>query len=276
VSRPARRVGPALLGLALLALAACIQPAARPEDGPAPVVQPPPQAGIPLIVASDLDNMPFAGLDEQGRPIGRDVEMMVAIGEAIGRPVRWHRADFETLLPSAQAGFPDVVCATLGITPERAEKVAFTRPYFETVITVVVRSGEGEPRGWDDLDHLRVAAGKGTTAERAVAAKLPKAQLVTESKAGLAAAERLLLGEVDGIAMDGPAADALVARSGGALTTLHTPLATERYALALPRDRTELLQLIDATLERFERDGLLQRWDGKWGLRSSGSPSARR
>ena len=29
----------------------------------------------PLVVASDLDNLPFAGLDQDGTPIGRDVEI---------------------------------------------------------------------------------------------------------------------------------------------------------------------------------------------------------
>ena len=42
-------------------------------SAPAPPGQ---QAQRPLVVASDLDNMPFAGVDEQGTPIGRDVEMM--------------------------------------------------------------------------------------------------------------------------------------------------------------------------------------------------------
>jgi glutamine transport system substrate-binding protein len=227
-----------------------------------------------LVVASDLDNMPFAGVDEAGTPIGRDVEMMEAIGEALGRPIRWHRADFETLLPSAQGGWPDVVCATIGVTQERARKVAFSRPYFETVIAVVVRAGAGEPRGWDDLNGKLVAAGTGTTAEVAVRLKLPRAVLAPTSKQNLTSAERLLLGEVDGIAMDGPNADALVADSGGALTTLHTALIAERYALVVPRDRTDLLSAINAALLDLERSGQMKRWNGKWGLRPiAGSPN---
>ena len=270
--------------VALVACAACVQPTRRGADASPGPSATSPAAGAagaagadagppPLVVASDLDNMPFAGVDGLGRAVGRDVEMMEALARELGREIRWHRAPFETLLPSAQAGFPDVVCATLGVTAERAQKVAFSRPYFETVITVVVRSGAGEPRGWDDLDGLSVAAGAGTTAERAVRAKLPRASLVTEQKSDLGAAERLLLGEVDGIAMDGPAADALVADSGGALTTLVTPLASERYALALPRDRADLLAQLDALLERFEAEGRLRRWNGKWGLRPVQAPA---
>lgn len=259
-----------LAGLVLALLSACVTPGrttaepAATRPGAAPLAESP---MAPLVVASDLDNMPFAGVDEDGTPIGRDVEMMEAIAATLGRPIRWHRADFETLLPSAQGGWPDVVCATIGVTEERARKVAFSRPYFETVITVVVRSGAGEPRGWDDLNGLLVAAGTGTTSEDAVRRKLPRAVLAPVSKQGLTSAERLLLGEVDGIAMDGPNAEALVADSGGALTTLHTPLTAERYALVLPPGRTELLADINAALRDLERSGQLKRWNGKWGLR---------
>ena len=222
----------------------------------------------PLVVASDLNNMPFAGLDAGGTPIGRDVEMMEAIAAALGRPIRWHRAEFETLLPSAQGGWPDVVCATIGITEERARKVAFSRPYFETEIAIVVRTGEGEPRNWNDLEGLVVAAAPGTTSEQAVRDKLPRTQASSWTDTqGLGAAERLLLGEIDGIAMDGPNAEALVSDSGGALTTLHAALAPERYALVVPPNRTALLAEINAALLELEQSGQSQRLNGKWGLR---------
>ncbi|MDG2150090.1 MAG: ABC transporter substrate-binding protein [Planctomycetota bacterium] len=229
---------------------------------------------LPLVVASDLDNMPFAGLDAEGTPIGRDVEMMEAIAAALGRPLRWHRAEFETLLPSAQGGWPDVVCATIGITEERARKVAFSRPYFETEIAVVVRTGEGEPRNWDDLAGRVVAASPGTTSEKAVLHKLPRTQATLwADKQGLGVAERLLLGEIDGIAMDGPNAEALVLDSGGALTTLPAALAPERYALVVPPNRTALLVEINAALQELEQSGQSERLNGKWGLRPTPSSS---
>ncbi|RKY17023.1 MAG: hypothetical protein DRQ55_16725, partial [Planctomycetota bacterium] len=222
VSGPAsRRVARVLaLFLASLALAACV---AAPPPAEAPGER-------ALVVASDLDNMPFAGVDEDGTPRGRDVEMMQALARHMGRELSWKRIPFETLLPSAQAGLVDVVCATVGITPERAEKVDFSETYFETVIAVLVRSGVGEPRRWSDLDGKRVAAGAGTTSERAVRRVLPDARGIYQNKRGLSPAERLLVGDVDAVAMDGPNADAAVAASAGALRLLDTPLSIERYA----------------------------------------------
>lgn len=227
-----------------------------------------PQEDIrPLVVASDLDNMPFAGVDADGRPLGRDVVMMEALGRALSRPIEWRRIPFETLLPSVQAGLVDVVCATLGVTPEREQLVDFSRPYFHTVVALLVRSGPGEPRHWDELDGRLVAAAAGTTAERALVNQLPRCLPVLENKGQLSPGERLLLGEVDAVALDGPVADALVADSGGALTTLQPPLAVERYALAVPKGRTDFLDALNAALEALERSGQQQRWNVEYGVR---------
>jgi ABC-type amino acid transport substrate-binding protein len=201
-----------------------------------------------VIVASDLDNSPFAYVDADGRPAGRDVAMMHRLAERCGLDLEWRRMPFEELLPACERGEVDVVCATLGITPERAERVLFTRPYFTTSIAVVVRDAPGEPRCFADLAGRRVAAAAGTTSERAVARRLPDALLVLENKEKLSAAERLARRTIDAVAMDAPAAEALVAASALPLRRLPAALAEEDYALALPPDRAALRDRLDAAL----------------------------
>lgn len=254
-SSPSRRrlIGVALT-LAVSLVVACATPAPAEEPGERA-----------LIVASDLDNMPFAGVDEDGKPVGRDVEMIEALVAGMGRQIEWRRIPFETLLPSVQAGLVDVVCATVGITPERDEKVDFSAPYFETVVTVVVRTGPGEPRSWKDLDGRRVAGGTGTTSERAVTRVLPRAKGVFVNKTGLSSAERLLMGDVDGVAMDGPAAAATVADSAGALGLIDIPLAIEHYALVVPEGRDALREALDGGLADMRRSGAMNALDTRWG-----------
>jgi len=231
---------------------------------PPEVVPPPPPE--PLVVASDLENMPFAGVDEAGRPIGRDIEMMEAVAAHLGRPLHWKRMAFEVLLPAVEDGTVDIVCATVGITAERDARIDFSDPYFSTFIEVVVRKGPGEPRRWADLDGRRVAGGRGTTSERAVRRVLPGAIGVFENKEQLGSRERLVSGEIDGLAMDGPNAAALVAQHEGELTLLLTPLAPERYALVLAEGRTELRRLLDEALTALRRDGTMDRLDTAWKL----------
>lgn len=225
--------------LSLLFLASCSTSASQPRAS--------------LVVASDLDNLPFAGVDESGRAIGRDVEMMERIAAGLRREIEWRRMPFDELLPAVERGQVDVVCATIGITPERAERMLFSEPYYDTSITVVVRTGEGEPTTLADLAGLQVAAGAGTTSERAVRTHLPDAVGVFANKRELATSERLATREVDAAVMDAPAAEALVAESAGTLTRLVPDLDIERYALALPPGRVELKRLVDRELARLAK-----------------------
>jgi len=173
------------------------------------------------------------------------------------------RMPFDELLGALEEGRADVVCATLGITPERARRVDFTRPYFETELAVLVPS-QG-PRSLAELDGRRVGAGAGTTSERAVRSKLPRAIGVFENKAGRGTAERLIGGELEAAVMDGPAAEAMVAASAGRLVRLDVVLDAERYALALTRGQPGLLAALDAALEEAHESGRSAAWNEEFG-----------
>lgn len=231
-----------LLLLACLTLASCSGPSRLPE--------------LPdrIRVGSDLDNPPFAYLDDAGRPAGRDVEMMRRLAQRMDVKLDWQRMPFEELLPAAERGEVDVLCATLGAAPDRATRFLFTQPYFETVLSVVVRDGAGEPESLAALEGRRVAAGLGTTSEIAVRRRLPGAEVVTENKQQLESAERLTTREVDAIVMDGPAADALVADSGGALRKMRGNLGPERYVLVLPFEQRYLRERLDRALVELARE----------------------
>lgn len=219
-----------------------------------------------LVVASDLDNMPFAGVDERGRPVGRDVEMMERLCELAGYECKWSRMPFDQLLPKVEAGRVDVVCATLGITAERERRVQFVGPYFETEIAVVVRRGDREPRSLEDLSGLRISGAAGTTSQRAIENRLPQAVGVFENKTGGSGLFRLVSREIDAAVMDGPAADKMVAGSAGKLRRLPQPLARERYALALPKGHDEVAKRLASALLRMRESGELRRLDVRHGL----------
>lgn len=215
-------------------------------------------------VGSDLANPPFAWVDDAGIERGRDVEMMQWLADRAWLRLEWVRMPFEELLDAVAEGRVDVVCATLGVTPERAERVDFTRPYFVTELRVVVPTGSA--RSLDDLTGRRVGAGAGTTSERAVRAKLPNVVGVFENKTGHPTAQRLLEGELAAAVMDGPAAAAMTADSQGRLEILPYVLDEERYSLAVDPDRPGLRDALDAALRDADREGHAATWNKSHGL----------
>jgi ABC-type amino acid transport substrate-binding protein len=246
-----KRLAAALLGAALL-------PACAATGGTAP-----------LRVASDLDNKPFAYVDDRGEAAGRDVEMMRDLARRLGRPLEWVPMPFEELLPAVRDGQVDAVCATVGMTPERAREVDFTQPYFRTELLAVTRAGPGAPGSIADLSGRSVAASAGTTSERAVRLRAPAAHLVTTGEDGPTARDLLLSGQVVAVVMDGPAAEALIAASAGALARLPESFGPEAYALVLPRG-SPLRDSLDRALDDLERDGTAAHLDAAHALHQIG------
>jgi ABC-type amino acid transport substrate-binding protein len=219
-----------------------------------------------LSVGCDFDNAPFAYLDETGAYRGRDVEMMAALGAELGVSIEWVKLPFEELLPAAERGEVDAVCATIGVTDERSKRVRFTQPYFETRLAALVRTGAGEPRTLADLDGRRVAASPNTTSELALSSGLPRAIAVLDNAAKKKADVRLLDREVDAVIQDGPDADDFAAASGGQLAVIPEPVATERYAIAVSPLRADWKDRLDSALVTLRRIGVLADLDRRHGL----------
>ena len=227
----------------------------------------------PIVVGSDLDNAPFAYMDKDGKAAGRDVDMMIAIAHMLDRELVWKRIEFEQLLPAAESGRVDVVCATLGVTPERSAQVSFSRPYFRTELVVLVRETPDAPESLHDLVARKVAAAPGTTSQRAVTRLLPDAIGVFTPDPGRSDVARLLEGEVDAVVMDGPAAQAAIAAQPGKLRRLPGLFTPEDYALAMPKNRDALRSQIDDCLRTLQLSGNLETWNGKYGLREISTAS---
>jgi len=239
-----------LLCALCLALVGCAGVAPRPQ----------------ILFASDSANPPFASLDEAGRPVGMEVDLIAGIARRIDSEILWRQMPFDELLDAVAAGSIDGACATIGITPERAAQVAFSRPYFLTEIVAVVRTEPGSPTGLDELAGHRVAGGRGTTSERAIQRRLPHSVFDFESASDAAATDRLLARELDAVVMDRPAAERIVADSGGQLAVLPEALETEAYAVAVAPAKAGLLEKVDRALNQMEASGELAELAARWGL----------
>jgi len=257
--RSLRRFAP-LLAL-FLACACSALPDSVQADSPPPLWR----------VASDLDNPPFAFVDEAGVPQGRDVDMTRELARALDVSLVWDRMPFDELLDALEAGEVDAVVATLGATPERAERVLLSTPYYLTSLRVLVRRGDGEPQDLRALAGKRVAAGVGTTSEAALRERLPEAVEAEPSAKGASSLERLLTGEVDALVMDGPDALDFARERPGEVVVLPEALAEERYVIAVRPGAEAWLARLDAELDALLGRGWLDELDRRFGL----PPSAR-
>jgi ABC-type amino acid transport substrate-binding protein len=100
---------------------------------------------------------------------GIDYEIMDGFARSLGvalavRPVK---PSFATLVPALLAGEGDVIASSFSITPERRQKVDFSRPYF-TVHTVVLVRQESTARSPADLAGKTASTVPGSSLEERI------------------------------------------------------------------------------------------------------------
>ena len=110
--------------------------------------------------------MPFEYVGaETGELLGFDMDLIRAVGEVLGLEVKIDNISWDGLIPALLNNNYDAVIAGVTITPERQENVAFSKPYFESVLTIVTRQGASEAASLDDLAGRIVAVQISTTGD---------------------------------------------------------------------------------------------------------------
>ena len=71
--------------------------------------------------------------------VGVDVEIMEKVGEQMGKEIVWTHGDFGIIIDLVEEGVTaDCGAAGITITPERAEKVDFSTPYYTSIQYVIL------------------------------------------------------------------------------------------------------------------------------------------
>ena len=193
---------------------------------------------------------------------GFEVDLMHATARHLSLEPRFRSALWSRILTELKGHQLDVVCGAATVTPERAREVAFSRPYLEVSLVLVVRTEE-PVRVLRDLAGRKVGVRAATEAERHIGAQVPAAQLRrfdlnTEQYAALAA------GAVDAVVDDAPIAGHFARTTPGLTVIASLPGTEAHYAFVVAPDNETLRRALDRALVRLERDGTLARLRQQW------------
>src|SRR3989454_12782608 len=95
-----------------------------------------------LVWAADADGgAPYSFPDPRNPAhiIGFEVELANALAARMGRTARFVQNQWDGLVPGLDLGEYQVVINGLEITPERAERIHFSTPYFYSTLTMTSR-----------------------------------------------------------------------------------------------------------------------------------------
>ena len=207
---------------------------------------------------------PFS-FEQEGKRVGVDIDIANLLAEKLGVKARIVvPAKFGDLIGMVARGEVDVVMAGMSITFPRALKVDFTRPYFDTGLSILANKGRlarlGAPRADSyealrdtlrargRMGRLRIAVTRGKAPEKVVPRFFPGAQVVAFDSNEKAAAA-VLRGEADIMVHDEMFLKVWLhdnaARARFLLTVFDRPFKPDHYGMAVARGDLEFVHLLD-------------------------------
>ncbi len=198
---------------------------------------------------------------KDGKRTGFDIELVEALGQAMGKKIQWIDIDFKGLIPALQAGRADIAVSAIYITDERKKVVDFTDPYYAGGLVVLTKK-DGPVKTLKDLDGRKVSVQVGTKSVNYLRDNYPKVQRVEVEK-NQEMFNLVQIGRSDAAVTGKPAAK-LFAQSTQDLTVLTEQITTEEYGIAVPKSKPELTGELNAALKKIKADGTYDRLLNKW------------
>src|SRR6266851_3221317 len=90
-----------------------------------------------LIVGIQGDNPPWGFVNTSGKQEGFDADIAELFGKELGVPVEFVPLAVANRIPALTTGRVDILFATMGMLPDRAKVVQFSKPYVANTMGLV-------------------------------------------------------------------------------------------------------------------------------------------
>ena len=150
-----------------------------------------------VIIGVQGDNPPFGFLDSTGKNTGYDVEIGALFGQFLGLPVEFQVVTNQNRIAGLQAQKVDVLFATLGMSPDRAKSLQYSKPYAANVMQVLAKKSM-KVSGPQDLTDIPLGVPKASTQEIVLTEMAPKAKYLRFDDDS-STIQALLSGQVDAV-----------------------------------------------------------------------------
>lgn len=220
-----------------------------------------------LKVGTEATFPPFESQAENGEYIGFDMDIMAYIAADNGWEYEIVNIAFDTLVDSLECGELDIVIAAMTIDEKRSQRIDFSNSYYDASQIMVIR--EDETRDFDMNDiaalDLKIAVQMGTTGASEAQKLLGSEKIhnLYEYKRAKEVFAELTSGRVDLVIIDQPVAKKYI-QEIGSMKTYGEPFTDERFGIAVQKGETEMLNKINASLEKLVASGEYQTLYDKW------------
>lgn len=121
---------------------------------------------------------PFSEVGSDGQLKGFEIDLAQALCNRMALQCVPVILDFDSLIPALRARKIDVLMASMSITPEREQAIAFSTPYYYSPARMVVRNDAGLDVSPAGLTGKRIGVERGTIHERFLAEQFRDSQVM--------------------------------------------------------------------------------------------------
>ena len=220
--------------------------------------------GAPLRVGMELGYPPFEMRDAQGQPTGVSVDLAKALGEKLGRPVQIENLPFDGLIPALKTSKIDLILSSMTSTPERARVIAFSDPYLQTGLCLLVGT-KSEVQSAADLAKAgrTIVVKKGTTGHLYAAKNLTAAKVLVLDKEAAAVLE-VTQGKADAFIYDQMSVFSHWQRNRETTRAVLVPFQKESWAIGLRPGDDALRGQVNAFLKSYRESGGFEQLGDRW------------
>lgn len=216
-----------------------------------------------IVIGMDQTIPPYGLTDPSMQPDGYDADVSKAIAQALGVQLEFVQIAGPGRIPALLTNQVDIVVATLGMSPERANQVWFSMAY-GSVDVVAIASKDKAISGAADLAGMRVGVVRGGTQDTSFTPIADPTTEIVRFEDDATVGQALLSGQVDAIVTASQLAVEFMERNAGANLEYKFTVRQSPYGIGVRKGEIDILQWTNEFIAFMKVSGQLDAIHRKW------------
>lgn len=219
-----------------------------------------------IVIGLD-DNFPPMGFrDESGNLVGFDIDLAQEASKRLGVPVEFKPIDWDSKEAALKSKQVDLLWNGLTITDERAQQIAFSKPYMHNQQLLVVRT-DSPITNREGLAGKILGTQEGSSSINALEKNMDFQKSLSEVKKYgdfVNAFMDLEIGRIDGVLVDSVVGRYYMTKKPGQFKVIDDKMGDEQFGVGLRKDDNLLRDKLNDVLKQMSEDGTMTKLSQKW------------
>ena len=225
-------------------------------------------SGKPAKIVAGMDDTfaPMGFRDDSGKIVGFDIDMAEAGSKEIGVPIEFKPIDWASKETELNSGCIDCIWNGFTMTPERTKKLAFTKPYMDSIQVYAVLN-DSAVKTPEDLKGKKISIQEASTAETALNRDENLKKSFSEIKAYpdlTACFMDLESGRCDAVLADSVLIEYYMTKKPGQFKELEGVVSKDTFSIGIKKDNQALVDLLNDGIAKVVASGEAKKISEKW------------